>query len=106
MKTHPFDAARFLDDEDSIARFLKDMCEEGDPTLIAAALGDVARARGMSAVAEKAGLSRSALYRALDKDGNPEFSTIAKVAQALGFKLELTPLGKPPLAPAENADAA
>jgi probable addiction module antidote protein len=91
MKTTPFDPARYLDDEEGIAEYLRIICEEGSPAEIASALGDIARARGMSEVAEKAGLSRQALYKALSEDGNPELATIAKVAEALGFRLAIVP---------------
>ena len=64
-------------------------CEEdpGDGSLIRAALGDIARARGMAQLARDTGLSREGLYKALSKDGNPEFSTVVKVIHALGLKL-------------------
>ncbi|HMM81449.1 MAG TPA: putative addiction module antidote protein [Pyrinomonadaceae bacterium] len=60
---------------------------DGEPTLIVAALGDIARARGMTRVARKTGLGRESLYKALSPAGNPEFSTIIKVLAALGFRL-------------------
>jgi probable addiction module antidote protein len=93
MKTTLFDPARYLDDDEGIAEYLRVICEDGSPAEIASALGDVARARGMGEVAEKAGLSRQALYKALSEDGNPALATIAKVAEALGFKLTLVPAG-------------
>ena len=61
--------------------------DEGDPSLIAAVLGDIARAKGMTAIARKAGLGRESLYKALSTEGNPEFATILKVVRALGLKL-------------------
>ncbi|CAG0908954.1 unnamed protein product [Cyprideis torosa] len=64
--------------------------EEGDPALIAAALGDIARARGMSQLAADTGLAREALYRSLSERGNPEFATILKVVDALGLRLQIT----------------
>lgn len=61
--------------------------EEDDPAVIAAALGDIARAKGMTQIAREAGLGRESLYKALSPDGNPEFATVLKVVKALGLKL-------------------
>ena len=61
--------------------------EENDPELLTAALGDVARSKGMSELAKAAGLGRQNLYKALSPNGNPEFATVAKVLKALGLKL-------------------
>jgi len=91
MKTRIFDPARYLGSEVAIAEYLADVCEDGSPTEIACALGDIARARGMTDIAEKTGISRQALYKALSEDGNPELATIAKVAEALGFRLAIVP---------------
>lgn len=88
-----FDAAQYLDDEAAIAAYITDILEAGDAALLAAALGDVARARGMSAVANDAGLTREALYRALRPDAHPRFDTIARVCGALGVKLVAQPIG-------------
>ena len=63
--------------------------EDGDPKLVAAALGDVARAKGMSQIAQTAGLGRESLYKALSTEGNPEFATVLKVMRALGLKLKV-----------------
>ena len=87
----PFDAAEFLDSEESISAYLAALLEEGNPKAFAAGLGDVARARGMSQVARDAGVSRESLYRALSGEGNPEFGTILKVMRALGLKLVTQP---------------
>ena len=65
------------------------MFEDGDPALVAAALGDVARAKGMSQIAQDAGLGRESLYKALSSEGNPEFATVLKVMRALGLKLKV-----------------
>ena len=67
--------------------YLEAALEEGEPTLVAAALGDIARAKGMAQVAKDAGLSRESLYRALSARGNPSFATVLKVARALGVRL-------------------
>lgn len=86
-KTTPYDSAVILDTPEAVEAYLADAFEEGDPAFISYALGVVARALGMSALAARTGLSRPALYRALNSEGNPEFATILKVAEALGFKL-------------------
>lgn len=90
-KTFPFDAADFLDTPEAVEEYLiasfEDAAEEGDPRVITQALGVVARARGMTRMAEDAELSRTALYRALSEEGRPELSTIFKVMQALGLRL-------------------
>ena len=75
-----------------MAAHLEAALEEGEPSLIAAALGDIARARGMTQLARDTGLGRESLYKALSPNGNPEFSTILKVVQALGLKLHASPL--------------
>src|SRR5882757_382518 len=72
-----------------IAHYLDAVFEDGDPALITAALGDVARAKGMSQVAQEAGLGRESLYKALSPEGNPEFGTVLKVIRALGLKLKV-----------------
>lgn len=91
-KTKPFDPAEYLDDSESIAAYLSDALESGDPAFISDALGVVARARGMSEVAREAGVSRESLYRALSADGNPEFATVLRVIQALGLQLAAVPI--------------
>jgi len=91
VKVRPFDAAEFLRDETEIAAFLDEAMESGDTRVIAAALGAVARRRGMSKLAEETGLSRESLYRALSADGNPEFATVLKVAKALNVPLRFVP---------------
>jgi probable addiction module antidote protein len=82
-----YDAADYLRTEADMLAYLRACAEDGDPVLIAAALGDIARARGMQKVAEETGISRQGLYKALSKDGEPSFSTIAKVAKALGLRI-------------------
>ena len=91
LETKPWDASEYLDSEEAVAAYLDAAFEDGDPQLIAAALGDVARARGMSEIAGKAGLSRESLYRALSKDGNPEFATVLRVVRALGMRISVDP---------------
>jgi len=84
-KGKPFDAAEYLDSPEMIAAYLNEALESEDASAIAVAIGTVARARGMSAVAEKAGLSRENLYRALGGEAKPEFGTVIKVLHALGI---------------------
>ena len=91
LKTTVWDAAEYLKTDEDIAAYLEAAFEENDPVLIAAALGDVARARGMTQIAREAGVGRESLYKALSKDGNPEFSTVLKVMAALGLKLTAAP---------------
>jgi probable addiction module antidote protein len=87
LKTSVWDPAEHLETEEDIAAYLEAAFEEGDPSLIAAALGDIARAKGMAQIARDAGLGRESLYKALSPEGNPEFATIMKVVNALGLKL-------------------
>ncbi len=79
-----FDAAPYLDSEAAVAAYLTDILEANDPALLAAALGDLARARGMSEIAKASGLTREALYKAWRPDAKPRYDTIAKVCAALG----------------------
>ena len=85
----PYDVADYLKSEKSMALYLEACFEEAgeDTSIIAAALGDIARAKGMSEIAEATGLTREGLYRTLSKDGNPSFASIMKVMKALGMKL-------------------
>jgi probable addiction module antidote protein len=87
-----WDPADHLQSREDMAAYLQAALEEGDPALITAALGDIARAKGMSQVARDAGLGRESLYKALSPAGNPEFATILKVVKALGLALHASPL--------------
>ena len=89
-KTKHWDPAEHLETEEDMAAYLEAALEDGDPALVAAALGDIARAKGMSQIARETGLGRESLYKALSPDGNPEFSTIMKVVRALGLRLHAT----------------
>lgn len=89
-RTLPWDAAEHLNSEEDMAAYLEAALEEGEPALVAAALGDIARARGMTQLARETGLGRESLYKALSPNGNPEFSTILKVVNALGLRLHAT----------------
>lgn len=88
-KTVPYDVAEQLRTPEEMAAYLDAWLEEApdDAAGIARALGDIARARGMTQVARDAGLSRESLYKALSESGNPSFATILKVARALGVRL-------------------
>ena len=90
IKTRLWDAAEHLETEEDMAEYLEAAFEEGDPVLITTALGDIARAKGMTQISRDTGLGRESLYKALSPDGNPKFATILKVVQALGFKLSAT----------------
>ena len=87
-----FDAARYLDNEETIAAYLTDILEGNDPALLAAALGNIARARGMTEIAKAAGITREALYKALRPDSAPRFDTISRVCAALGVRLVAQPV--------------
>ena len=89
VETRPWDVAEHLETEEDIAAYLDAALEEGDPALVVAALGDIARAKGMSQIARDAGLGRESLYKALSPAGNPEFATILKVMGALGLRLHV-----------------
>jgi len=97
MKKEPitttlWDPVDNLNTEEDIMNYLEAAFETDDPELIAAVLGDIARARGMAAIAEKTGLGRTSLYKALSPDGPPEFATVMKVVKALGLKLRAMPV--------------
>jgi probable addiction module antidote protein len=86
-KTLRWDPAEHLNTEKEMAAYLEAAFENGEPSLVAAALGDIARARGMTQLAHDTGLGRESLYKALSPNGNPEFGTILKVIGALGLRL-------------------
>jgi probable addiction module antidote protein len=87
VKTTVWDPVEYLETEADIAFYLDDIFKSGDPDLIIAAIGDVARARGMSKVAGDADRGRESLYKALSQGGNPSFETVVKVLDSLGFGL-------------------
>ncbi len=87
LDTTKFDIQEFLKTPEDRAEYLDAAFEDGDPALIAHALGDIARAVGMSEVAREAGITREGLYKALSENGDPKLSTLLKVTRALGLKL-------------------
>jgi probable addiction module antidote protein len=89
-RTTPWDAADHLTSLEDMAAYLEAALDEGDAALFAAALGDVARAKGMSEIARGAGMGRESLYKALSPDGNPELATVLKVLRSLGLRLHTT----------------
>jgi probable addiction module antidote protein len=90
LKTSKWDAVDYLKTDQDIADYLEAAMEDGHPAVIATAMGNIARAKGMTQVARKAGIGRVSLYKALSPDGNPEFATILKVVRALGLRLHAT----------------
>ncbi len=93
LETTAWDAADHLQTPKEMAAYLEAALEIGDPALVAAALGDIARAKGMTQVAKDSGLGRESLYKALSASGNPELATILKVISALGLQLKASPVG-------------
>ncbi len=86
-RTKRWDAAEYLETEEDMAEYLEAALEEDDPALFAAALGDIARAKGMTQIAMETGLGRESLYQAFSPEGNPEFATVMKVVRSLGLSL-------------------
>ena len=91
-KTTAFDAADYLDSEEMIAEYLNLALASGDSDLLLAAIGDVAKARGMAQVARDSGLGRESLYKALTIGAKPRFDTVFKVLQALGVRMQAEPI--------------
>jgi probable addiction module antidote protein len=89
-QTRAWDITRYLDSDEAIAAYIEAALEEDDAALLAAALGDVARAKGMTQIARETGLGRESLYKALSPEGNPEFGTVQKVMRSLGLKIHVT----------------
>ena len=90
MKLKRFDVVDFLDSDEALVEYLNVALEENDPKYFVKALGNVARAKGMSSVSEATGLGRQSLYRALSGDGNPRIDTLFRVLDALEVKLAIT----------------
>ncbi len=94
LKTKIWDASKLLTSDKQITAYLNAAIEDGDPAVVVAALGDIARAKGMSKIAREVGVSRESLYRSLSENGNPEFGTIVKVSECLGLGVKFTQLPK------------
>lgn len=90
-KIRKFDVSDYLNDEETIAAYLNSVMEENDQDLLLGAIGDIAKARGMKQIAQKAGLGRESLYKALAPGARPRFETIIGVLRALDVNLMLTP---------------
>ena len=91
LETYPWDAAEHLEKQEDIAAYLEAALEDGDPALVLAVLGDIARSKGMTQISRETGLGRESLYKALSSEGNPEFITVLKVLQAIGLRLRVVP---------------
>jgi probable addiction module antidote protein len=90
VRTYKWDPARHLKTDKERAAYLEVALEDGNPGLVTAVLGDIARSKGMTRVARKAGLGRESLYKSLSKDGNPKLDTVLKIVHALGLKFSVT----------------
>lgn len=92
MKYSKFDVVDYLDSEEAIAAYLSAVMEENDPELLIAALGDIARARGIAKLAEDSGLNRESLYKALRPGAKPRFDTVFRIMKAMNIKIQATPI--------------
>ena len=88
-KVSKMDVSEYLNNEEMIAEYLSAIMEEGDQNLLLSAIGDIAKARGMKAIAEQSGLGRESLYKAFAPGAKPRFETIIKVLNALGVSLQV-----------------
>jgi probable addiction module antidote protein len=92
LETTKWDAAELLDSPEMIAAYIDAALDDGDPALIAAALGDVARAKGMSKIAKETGITREGLYKALSVEGDPRLTTFLGVIKSLGLHISVKPI--------------
>jgi probable addiction module antidote protein len=90
IKLRRWDVTRYLNSDEEIVGYLNAVLDEDDQELLLAALGDVARAKGMTHVSRETGLGRESLYKALSEQGNPEFATVQKVLRSLGLRLRVS----------------
>ena len=90
-KASDFDILEYLDSEEAMAAYLNAALEEGDVSMLGVALGDIARAKGMTGLSKETGVTRDGLYKALSQTGNPSFDLVQKVVNALGLKIEVAP---------------
>lgn len=95
VRTSDWDASEYLETDEDVSEYLTAIMEEGDPALLQAALGDVAKAHGMSEIVRSAHVGRESLYKSLSADGNPSFQTIAKVLAVLGIRMSFSPAAAP-----------
>ena len=95
LETTRFDVRNYIRSHDDQTGYLDAALEDGDPALIAAAIGDIARARGASQFARESGLSRETIYKVFRPGGNPKLDTIAKAVKVLGLRLALAPASNP-----------
>jgi probable addiction module antidote protein len=93
MKVSKFDIADYLDSNEMIAEYLNTVLEEGDNSDVITAIGHIAKAIGMTKIAEETGLSRTSLYKALSDGAKPQFETIMKVLKAIGGQIKISPIG-------------
>lgn len=84
-----WDASEYLETEEDVAAYLNAALEDGNTSVITAALGDIARAKGMTQLSKETGITRDGLYKALSPTGNPSFDTVQKVVRAFGLKLDV-----------------
>lgn len=101
MKYSKFDVVDYLDSEEAIAAYLSAVLEQNDPDLLIAALGDIARARGIAKLAEDSGLNRESLYKALRPGAKPRFDTVFRIMTALDIKMQVVPAESTQLAATE-----
>ncbi|MCK9291277.1 MAG: addiction module antidote protein [Bacteroidales bacterium] len=92
MRTSKFDIADYLDSKEMIAEYLNTVLEDGNDAEIITAIGHIAKAIGMTKIAEKTGLSRPSLYKALSDGAKPQFATIMKVLKAVGGQIQVNPM--------------
>ena len=92
METSKFDIADYLESNEMIEEYVNAVLEEGDDTEIVTAIGHIAKAIGMTKIAEKTGMSRPSLYKALSEGAKPQFSTIMKVLKAVGGEIHINPI--------------
>ena len=92
MKTSKFNVADYLDNSEVIAEYLNAALEDGDDAEIIAAIRNIAKAIGMTKIAEETGLSRPSLYKALSEGAKPQFTTIMKVLKAIGGQIKVSPV--------------
>ena len=91
MESTKFDIADYLDSKEMIAEYLNEVLEEGNDSQIITAIGNIAKAIGMTKIAEETGLSRPSLYKALSDGAKPQFGTIMKVLKAVGGQIQINP---------------